>query len=123
MNNKHVSDIKRAQKESLLFKTISKLFLEATINDSSLLGFSVNRVALSPDKGYCYVYFWAPGGQEEFKKNLEQLKLYKPSLRAALAKEIAGRYTPEIVFKFDTKEEKVQRIDELLEELKRKGDL
>ena len=123
MNNKRVSSIKRAQKESLLFRTISKLFLQAIIDDKELQGFYVNRVTLSPDKSHCYVFFCATGGNEEFTEKLEKLKLYKPSLRAALAKEIAGRYTPQITFKFDACQAKVQRMDELLEDLKKKGEL
>lgn len=123
MNNKRVSDIKRAQKESLLLRTISKLFVETVIDDTDLQGFYVNRVALSPDKSHCYVYFCSTGGKDEFETKLEKLKLYKPSLRAALSKEIASRYTPQITFKFDTCQAKVQRMDELLEDLKKKGEL
>lgn len=123
MNNKRVSDIKRAQKESLLFRTISKLFLEMTMDEQGFAGFCVNRITLSPDKSQCYVYFSTTGGQKEFDEKLEKLKLYKPSMRAALAKEISGRYTPQIVFKFDATQEKANRIDELLHNLKDKGDL
>ncbi len=123
MNNKRVSDIKRAQKESLLLKTISKLFLEATMDNKNLSSFYVNRVSLSPDKSKVDVYFCATGGSDEFAEKIHQLKLYKPSLRAALAKEISSRYTPDIVFKFDTCQEKTNRIEQLLEDLKDKGDL
>ena len=123
MNNKRVSDIKRSQKEALFLRTISNLFLQATLDDAQLRGFCINRVMLSPDKGHCYVFFATIGGVEEFNEKLNRLKLYKPSLRAALAKEINGRYTPEITFKFDAAQEKTNRVEELLEELKRKGDL
>jgi ribosome-binding factor A len=123
MNNKRVSDIKRSQKEALFLRTISNLFLQATLDDALLRGFCINRVTLSPDKGHCYVFFATLGGIEEFNEKLNRLKLYKPSLRAALAKEINGRYTPEITFKFDAAQEKTNRIEELLEDLKRKGDL
>ncbi|MFS8506767.1 MAG: ribosome-binding factor A [Candidatus Babeliales bacterium] len=88
-----------------------------------LRGFCINRVMLSPDKGHCYVFFATIGGVEEFNEKLNRLKLYKPSLRAALAKEINGRYTPDITFKFDAAQEKTNRVEELLEDLKRKGDL
>jgi ribosome-binding factor A len=123
MNNKRVSDIKRSQKEALFLRTISNLFLQVTLDDALLRGFCINRVMLSPDKGHCYVFFATIGGVEEFNEKLNRLKLYKPSLRAALAKEINGRYTPEITFKFDAAQEKTNRVEELLEELKRKGDL
>lgn len=118
MKNIQACNVKRAQKESLLFKTISKLFLEMTIDNKSFYGFCINRVVLSPDKSRCSVLFCATGGKEEFDQKLHDLKLYKPSLRAALAKQINGRYTPEIVFKYDQCQEKVDRIESLLEKIK-----
>ena len=123
MNNKRVCDIKRAQKASLLLRVISQLFLEVTLDNKELQGFFVNRVDLSPDKSICYVYFCTTGGPEEFKQKLDILKLYKPSMRASLSRQIASRYTPEIVFKFDSCAEKVEKIDRLLQKLKDNGDL
>ncbi len=121
---KKVHDIKRAQKASLLLRTISTLFSKAVQDDAQLSGLMINRVELAPDKSTCYVYFYDPKGEVEFNQNfLPRLILYKPSLRAALAKEIAGRYTPELVFKFDNVFEKSMRIETLLSELKEKGEL
>jgi len=117
-NNRRVSDIKRAQKTSLLFRTITKLFSETLFDNKDLTGFYVNRVELSPDKGICYVYFYAPGGEADFKEKLHLLKLYKPSTRAAIAREVQGRYAPDIVFKFDKIEVKARHIDDLLNKIK-----
>jgi ribosome-binding factor A len=121
MNNKRVSDIKRAQKTSLLLRAISTLFSQAAMDHKELASFYVNRVELSPDKSNCYVFFCAIGGEEEFKKNKGTLILYKPSLRAALAKQINSRYTPQIIFKFDTVHDKVQRVEQLLEDIKKES--
>ncbi len=123
MNNRRVADIKRAQKTSLLYRTISKLFLELSLDKSEFRSVFVNRVEISPDKGMCYVYFCALNGLEEFEEKLPLLTLYKPSLRAALAKEIRGRYTPDLLFKFDSSAEKARRIEDLLYGLQEKGDL
>lgn len=121
---KKVHDIKRAQKASLLLRTISTLFAAAVRDDAQLNGVMINRVELAPDKSTCYVYFYTAEGEESFnQKLLSRLILYKPSLRAALAKEIASRYTPELVFKFDNVFEKSLRIETLLSELKEKGEL
>ncbi len=113
-----VSDIKRAQKASLLLKAISQLYWEATRDDKELSGLFISRVELSQDKGMCYVYFHTPEGQEFFNEKLKTLKLYKPSLRAALAKQIPGRYTPDILFKFDTQQTIVDRLEGLFESVK-----
>lgn len=120
---KSVSDIKRAQKASLLFRLISNLFLEASIDDDRVKGLCISQIKLSPDKSYCYVFFYAIGGKKEFDEKFPFLKLYKPSLRAAIAKEINSRYTPEIVFKFDEVEEKSRKINDLIDRLKEKGEL
>lgn len=113
-----VSSIKKSQKESLLFRSISELFRETTLEDKNLASLFVNRVKLSDDKGVCIIFFYTPGGLADFKEKLSTLLLYKGSLRRALAKMIASRYTPELVFKFDDQYEKQQRIEGLLEQVK-----
>lgn len=118
VNNSRVGWIKKNQKESLLFKEISVLIQRASLDDSELSGLYVSRVELSDDKSCCRVYFFCSGGEEYFKERFERLKLYKPSLRAALAKKIQSRYVPQIIFKFDDKFEKKNELEELLESIK-----
>ena len=118
-----ISEVKRAQKKALLFRSICNLFLEATMDNRELARLVITRVELSPDKSRCYAYFYAPEGKDVFDELFPTLKMYKPSLRAALSKTIAGRYTPEIIFKFDGTKSKSNRIDTLLCELKDKGEL
>lgn len=117
MSIRSVSDIKRSQKESLLLRTISQLFHQAARDDSKLTAASITRVQLSPNKSLCTVYFYMPEGKEAFKKLLPSLTLYKPSLRKALSQEIRGRYTCELVFRFDEQFEKVEKIEKLLNSL------
>ena len=82
----NVSSIKKSQKESLIFRTIAQLFSQTTLDDQKLQGLAVSRVKLSDDKGVAIIYFYAPGGLEEFKEKLKALLLYKSSLRRALAR-------------------------------------
>lgn len=121
MTSASVSDIKRAQKESLLLREISQLFLQASIDEKALQGLSINRVKLSPDKGVCTVYFYTPQGQKFFDEVLPILKLYKPSLRKALSSQIRSRYTPELIFRYDEQYEKIMHIENLLEKVKKEG--
>jgi len=114
----NVSSIKKSQKESQLFRAIAALFSQTTLDDARLQGIAVNRVKLSDDKSHATIYFYAVGGQPEFKEKLPFILLYKNSLRKALAKSINARYTPELVFKFDDQFEKQQRIEGLLEKIK-----
>ena len=122
MSSSTVSDIKRARKESQFFKVLSQLFASIAHDDSRLQGMFINRVALSPSYGTCSVFFYLPGGQEAFDEKLSVLKLYKPSMRKGIASLIAGRYTPEIVFKYDHQFEKQEKIEKLLDALKEEED-
>jgi ribosome-binding factor A len=114
-----VSSIKRAQKERLLFREISQLFLRLTLDETRINDLSITRVGLSPDKGVCTVYFYTPQGLPHFENMLEILKLYKGSLRKAIGQKIASRYTPEIHFAFDAKFEKQEQLELLLEKVKK----
>lgn len=118
MTNSHVSDIKRAQKERLLFRELSKLLLEIKHEDSRLHDISLNRVMLSADKSLCTAYFYTPQGETAFKEALEILKLYKPSMRKAIAANIKARYTPDLRFAFDEHYEKQERFEQLMEKIK-----
>lgn len=120
MNNQsNVSHIKRSQKESLLLKELSKMLHELTLDDKELLGLFINRVELSKNKGACIVYFYDPQGPAIFEAKKHRLILYKPSLRKGIASTLDGRYTPEIVFAYDHQFEKQQRIESILEQVKK----
>lgn len=112
------SQIKRAQKESLILRLVSKLLSEAVHEAPVFAGFFVNRVELSPGKSLCRVYLYSPLGASHFEGALEEMKLYKPSLRKALACAMSARYTPDILFVFDGQLNKVMRIEGLLASLK-----
>lgn len=116
--NKRVSDIKRAQRESLLNKKLASLISTISLDDPRVAGIMLNRVQLSPDKGVATLYFYIPGGPEAFREKLEVLILYKPSIRSALSKLVPSRYTPDLVFKYDAQFEKEMHINQLLDTLK-----
>ncbi len=115
--------VKRAQKESYFFREIANLFMQIAMDDSRLTGLFINKVSLSPDGGTCNVLFLSSEGKEDFEKKLSTLILYKPSLRAALAKTSHGRYTPNLIFRYDEGHEKTEKIDALIDKLKREGRL
>jgi len=110
--------VRRAQKEKLYYKEISKLFLQIFADNEKLDGLYINSVKLSPDKSVCNVLFFSEKGHEDFKKRLPDLILYKPSLRKALSQNIRSRYTPELKFKYDVQFEKQQKIEALFDRLK-----
>lgn len=119
MNSSNVSHIKRSQKESLLLKELSQMLLELTLDDSELAGLFIHRVELSKNKGTCLVYFYDPQGPALFEQKKSRLILYKPSLRKGIASTLDGRYTPELIFMYDHQFEKQQRIESLLDQVKK----
>jgi ribosome-binding factor A len=115
----HVSSIKKSQKESLLRKELSSLFQQISLDEPSLHALSVSRVSLSDDKSVCSVFFYSPEGQTYFEKKLDTLKLFKSSLRKAIAQRVIARYVPEFIFKYDTQLEKQLAIENLLDQVKK----
>jgi ribosome-binding factor A len=115
-----VSDIKREQRKSFYLRELSQLLYIVAQDVPFLLSVFLTRVDLSADGGICYLYFSASPTPEldtpekVFELALPKLKLYKPSLRTALAKSSSKRYVPDLFFLFDEKKEKVDKMNELL---------
>lgn len=117
MNNKQLPHIKKSQKEALLMKELSQLFLEISLDDSRLLGVTITHVELSHNKSVCNIYFYIPGGLEAFEPIKSTLILYKPSMRKALAQRVPSRHVPDIVFKYDEKFEKQMKLENIFNQL------
>lgn len=110
-------DIKREKKKSLFFRELSVLIHKITVSEPDVAAVYISRVDLSADSGIIYVYFASmrEPSKELFEKALAKLKLYKPSIRKALAQSLQSRYTPNLLFLFDENAEKVRNINELLD--------
>lgn len=110
-------EIKREKKKSLFLREIAALIQSLGVEDQTIAQVYVTRVDLSADTGICYVYFstYSEFSEELFSQVLERLKLYRPSLRKAIAQAIPGRYTPELLFLYDKPKEKEFRINQLLD--------
>ena len=102
-----VSDIKREQRKSFYLRELSQLMYALAQDVPLLFSIFLTRVDLSADGGILYLYCSATPTPEldtpekVFEKALPQLKLYKPSLRTALAKTSSKRYVPDLIFLFD----------------------
>lgn len=116
MNNN--SDVRRAQKESLLFRAFSEIYSELVREEPQLQGIYVNKVSLSKDKGTCTILFFCED-QAKFQEVFPTLILYKPSMRKSIAQKISARYIPELRFVFDKKCERQQNLEAALHEVSR----
>lgn len=116
-----VKKIKNARRASEVGRQVSSLLMKTALDDKELAGVAVSRTELSPDGAVCTILFYSPQGEKHFKeKQLQQLIIYKPSLRKALSQSLSGRYVPELVFAYDSSIEKIMRIEELLEKTKQR---
>jgi len=114
-------EIKREQKKSLFLRYISTIIQSITQDDPIVAKIYPTRVDFSADTGICYVYFATYDANTDaetiYQEAVKKLILYKPSMRAALAKKIDGRYTPDLLFLFDTTTEKVRAINSILDKV------
>lgn len=120
------ADVKRERKKSLFLRELSALIDVIAQEQPSVREVYLSRIELSADSGICYLYFAAiapmsetqpVSAKDRYEAALETLKLYKPSLRKALAQTLQARYTPDLVFMFDEKREQIDRINELLDQV------
>lgn len=130
MSHSATKGIKREQKKALYLRHLAELLRSLSETELAVREVYITRVDFSNDTGICYVYFAAYNSREReqaFKAALEVLKLYKASLRQALAKMIHSRYVPNLVFLYDAAREKQMRVEELIskvqEDLERTEDL
>ncbi len=118
MKKTRIYQIKRDQKKSLYFREICMLIQKLSFDVPVLQKVYVSRIDLSKDTGICAVYFASYTTPDEFEKALEVLKLYKKSLRSALAKLIHTRYVPDLRFYYDETVEKERHIHSILDKVK-----
>lgn len=117
MKKSTASLVKREQKKNFLFQEIAALVRSLTADEPKLSSLFVTRVELSKDGGVCYVYFSTYTDKEAFVQGLEILKLYKPSMRKALAQAMHSRYVPDLIFYYDEQKEKERHITKLLDKI------
>lgn len=116
-------DVKKSQKESFFLQEIATLFLQLSMEEKKLHDLYISRVELSPDGGLCNVYFHTTQGESSFKERKKDLILYKPSMRAAMAKASHSRYVPDLRFLYDEGLDKQQKMEDLFNTLKNEGKL
>lgn len=110
-------NIKREKKNSLFLRESSKLIQFLAMDEPALLKVFITRVNLSNDYKFCYIYFSTYTNQAAYNEALEVLKLYKSSLRRALAQRINGKYMADLVFMYDDIKDKERHINDLLDKV------
>lgn len=123
MNQRRKSDIKHAQRESFFLREVSNFFMRIAQDEPRLSTLYIEHVQLSADGSRCIFYFHSAKGKQEFEELLPLLILYKPSMRASLAKIVSRKYVPQLVFAYAEHVDKQRKVDALIESLKKEGKL
>ncbi|GBC76183.1 30S ribosome-binding factor [bacterium HR07] len=90
--------------------------LQVEARDPRLERVTIFSVKLSKDVRHAWVYVGVLGdSQEDEVESLEALREHRGFLRAALARSLHIRHTPELHFQLDEATERARRIEELLE--------
>lgn len=86
---------------------------------TGLLTVTVTRV--SPDLHTCKVYISLLGSTKPKEQILKTIQAEAPHIRAALARTLKMRHTPELFFYLDDTQEEVERINRLFKQLHDSG--
>lgn len=101
-----------------LKKEISQV-INYELNNSKIKGIiSVTKVKITPDLRYAKVYISVLNSNEKGTV-LTGLKESSGYIRSKIASTINLRLTPELVFVYDDSEEKANRIEDILRDLKK----
>ena len=80
---------------------------------------TVSRVIMSPDLKIAKVYVSFLGNKEPAEKLVERINNRKSHIRFLLCKQLTLKYTPDLIFFYDDSMEYADKINKLLNEVKK----
>lgn len=80
---------------------------------------TISRVMMSPDLKLAKVYISFLGNKEPADKLIERINYRKPHIRYMLGRQLTMKYTPDLIFFFDDTMEYADRINKLLNDVKK----
>ncbi|MEN8200023.1 MAG: 30S ribosome-binding factor RbfA [Thermodesulfobacteriota bacterium] len=95
---------------------LSMLFLQK-VRDQKLSDVTVTNVRVTDDLKSARVFYTAPGDDKVRKETAHALKRASGFVRSHLAKILNLRYTPSVIFEYDTKADKVEELEQLFSEI------
>jgi len=109
-----MSVVRVRQVEELLREQVSKLIQEKLSEDLGMV--TVTDVAVTPDFKLAKIYIVLLDRDQE-KIVLQALQNEAHGFQHTLGKTLALRYTPKLEFAIDKSENKIDRVEELLQEI------
>ena len=80
---------------------------------------TISRVLMTPDLKLAKVYISFLGNKEPAEKLIERINYRKPHIRYMLGRQLTMKYTPDLLFFFDDTMEYADRINKLLNDVKK----
>ncbi len=80
---------------------------------------TISRVMMTPDLKLAKVYISFLGNKEPAEKLIERINYRKPHIRYMLGRQLTMKYTPDLIFFFDDTMEYADRINKLLNDVKK----
>ena len=112
-------DYKRSDRVGdLLLELISQL-LAREVNDPRIGSVTLTGAEVSKDLRHARIYFRLLGAAEKKAEVLAGLKSAAGFIRAKVARELKLRFVPTMEFVYDETQDEAQRIDELLNQVKK----
>ena len=102
-------------------KEISALLIKG-LKDPRIGFVTITAVEMTPDLHLARVYFTVMGDEKARRESEAGLNHSIPYIRRELGKRLRMRYTPDLLFHFDTSIEYGNRIDALLDEVREHKD-
>jgi len=111
------SEQKRSSRVAEAIRNELAMLLLSKVRDPRLQGVHISRVEVPDDLSLARIYFTVLGGKKEIKEAGVGLERAKGFMRSHIAKTLNLRFTPALVFKYDTVVEKVAELDEIFQEI------
>ncbi|MFB6290362.1 MAG: 30S ribosome-binding factor RbfA [Candidatus Bipolaricaulia bacterium] len=108
----------KKRKEEKFKRALAKI-IEKNTRDKKFDFATVTDVELSDDFKYADVYVDVIGDEEEKEESLKKFNDEEGFFRTNLAHKLNPRFTPELTFKLDRSLERLNKIEEILEEDKK----
>lgn len=113
----------RPERLAALVQAAIAAALATRVKDPRVGFVTITSVEVTPDAQHATVRFSVLGTEEEKTRAIEGLEHARGFLRTCLAERLEMRSTPELHFELDRGLEHAQRIDALLQQLRRDGEL
>jgi len=100
-----------------LFREEISEIIQREIRDPGLGFITILDVKLSEDLKYAKILYSVYGSDEEKQKTVEALKRARGYIKHLLGKRVQLRLMPEITWEIDTQQDKIDKIEKILEDL------